>query len=117
MIEICNECTEIARLCGLFPETSPSLWTVGTREEILAVIKKAPKKMTQQQIAGLACASQSLISAMVTGRRRPSWRMAKRLIQAVPGTTVELWMEGSPEEIRAAIKNAQQPNPQNEVAA
>jgi hypothetical protein len=39
--------------------------------------------------------------------------MAERLTTAVPGTTPELWLEGSPEQIREAIKGARQPEQQD----
>ncbi|MDX9788865.1 MAG: helix-turn-helix domain-containing protein [Desulfobacterales bacterium] len=56
----------------------------------------------------------STLSNVINGRRRPSWKLAKRLCQAVPGTTPELWLEGAPEQIRAAIESAEIPDQDNE---
>jgi DNA-binding XRE family transcriptional regulator len=75
----------------------------------LAVGYKPIKKITQTKLSKLSQISQPMISAICNGKARPSWKLAKRLIQAVPGTTIELWMEGTPEHIREAISNARQP--------
>jgi len=59
----------------------------------------------QIEISRAANISQSALSNILNGRRTPSWKAAKRLSLAVPGTTPELWIEGTPEEIRAALEN------------
>lgn len=59
---------------------------------------------TQSQIAELAKVSPGAISNILNGRRRPSWTMAKRLAGAT-GTTPELWLDGSPDEIRQKMGN------------
>lgn len=64
------------------------------------------KPMTQTKIASIVGASQPYINQVVTTKKRPSWKMAKKLSSAVPGTTPILWLEGTPDQIRDAIKNA-----------
>ena len=46
--------------------------------------------------------SQGFLSNILAGRRRPHYRRAKELARR-SGTTIELWMEGTPEQIRAAV--------------
>jgi transcriptional regulator with XRE-family HTH domain len=60
-----------------------------------------------KQIAKRAGMSLSGLSNLLAGRRRPSWRSAKRLA-AVTDTDPVLWLEGSPGEIKTAI--FQKPN-------
>jgi transcriptional regulator with XRE-family HTH domain len=60
---------------------------------------------TQIEIAKSANISQPTISNILTGRRRPSWRVAKRLAE-VTCTSPELWLEGSPEQIRKALSES-----------
>ena len=45
---------------------------------------------------------QSTLSNILTGRRRPSWSIAKRLAAATDTEPV-LWLEGSPNEIKKAL--------------
>lgn len=75
------------------------------------------KHGNQKTIAKASGLSESYTSELINRKKRPSWQTAKRLIQAVPGTTIEIWMEGTPEEIREAIKNAQHSDTQSEAAA
>lgn len=63
-------------------------------------------RLTQKTIANMVNVTQPYINRLVTCKKRPSWKMAKKLSSAVPGTTPILWLEGTPDEIRAAIKNA-----------
>ena len=58
----------------------------------------------QIEIAKTAKVSQGALSNIMNGRRRPSWPASKRLAAAT-GTAPEIWLEGTPEEIRAAIDN------------
>lgn len=79
------------------------------------------KHGSQKFVAEKAELSRSYISEIINGKKRVTkWPIAKRLCQAVPGTSPELWLDGTPEEIRAAIKNAGQIDPaerHNEEAA
>lgn len=60
---------------------------------------------TQIQIAEEVGVTQQAISAYVKGLARPKYKILKRLLIAVPGSTVELWMEGTPDEIQAAMNS------------
>lgn len=64
--------------------------------------------MTQTKIANEAGISQQMVSAILRGCARPSWKTAKRLVQVIPGTTIDIWMEGTADEIRAAIGRTNQ---------
>lgn len=57
---------------------------------------------TQQNIADAAGVSRAHIGHILNGIRRPSWRLAKTLA-AITGTDPVLWLEGTPEDIRAAL--------------
>jgi len=57
---------------------------------------------TKNQIAKSAGLSLPGLSNIVSGRRRPSWSLAKRLGE-VTSTDPVLWLEGTPEEIKEAI--------------
>ena len=59
--------------------------------------------MRQIDIAKAANTTQPAISNILTGKRRPSWDLAKRLAEAT-NTDPVLWMDATPEEIRAALK-------------
>ncbi|MBU4185998.1 MAG: helix-turn-helix domain-containing protein [Proteobacteria bacterium] len=56
------------------------------------------------EIAEKANITQGALSNILSGRRRPSWTVAKRLAQ-VTYTTPYLWLEGMPDEIKSALKN------------
>lgn len=62
-------------------------------------------KTTQKHIAKMARVSAPFISQVLTGKKRPSWKKAKELADAT-GTDPVVWMEGTPDEIRAAIRKA-----------
>lgn len=47
--------------------------------------------------------SQPAISNILAGRRRPSWKYAKKLAE-VTSTDPALWLDGSPEEIKSALR-------------
>lgn len=59
-------------------------------------------KKTITQIAKEIGVSQGFLSNILAGRRRPRYSKAK-VIASLTGTTVDLWMEGSPDQIRQAI--------------
>jgi transcriptional regulator with XRE-family HTH domain len=59
-------------------------------------------KLTQTYIANKAGVSQQLVSAIIRGKARPSWKTAKLLARATD-TTPELWLDGSSDQIKAAV--------------
>jgi len=59
---------------------------------------------TDVEIAKKANVSQSAFSNILSTRRRPSWKVAKRLAETTC-TSPELWLEGTPKEIRAAVES------------
>jgi len=61
------------------------------------------KKKTQKQISEETGIAVSTISNIKAGRRRPSWAYAKLLADCTR-TKPALWLDGTPEQIRAAIK-------------
>jgi len=61
--------------------------------------------MKKNQIARSANIASSTLYNIEAGRRRPSWKVAKQLAQATC-TNPELWLEGSPSEIKAALEAA-----------
>ena len=63
--------------------------------------------MTQTQLAAATEVSQAFISLLLSGKSRPSWRVAKRL-SAATGTAPELWLEGTPEQIKAALDRSRE---------
>ena len=59
----------------------------------------------QARIARESGYSQQMISCLCTGERRPHWRSARfKKLCAVTGTDPEIWQEGTPAEIKEAIK-------------
>jgi transcriptional regulator with XRE-family HTH domain len=60
------------------------------------------KRGTQKQIAEMVGISGSFVSQILSGKRRPSWPMAKAIANAT-NTTPELWLDGEPGSIREAI--------------
>ncbi len=56
------------------------------------------------EIAKRVNITQGALSNILSGRRRPSWTVAKRLAQ-VTNTTPYLWLEGTPDEIKSALKD------------
>ncbi len=66
---------------------------------------KVKEETIHQKIARLTNASQSYVSKLLSGKRRPSYDKAKAFAEAT-NTTKELWLEGSPEQIIAAVTSA-----------
>ena len=54
------------------------------------------------EIAKAAGTTPQCVSQILAGKRRPSWSMAKALASAT-NTTPELWLDGTPEQMRAAL--------------
>lgn len=62
------------------------------------------KRMTQIYIAKKIGVSPTFINSLVKTEKRPSWKRAKQLAE-ITGTDPVLWLEGSSDEIRAAIQS------------
>jgi len=60
--------------------------------------------ITQEKLARKAKISPAMLSLIYAGKRRPSWPAAKRLAK-ITGTTERVWMEGTPRQIKLAVKN------------
>ena len=60
------------------------------------------KRGLQKQLAIKAKVTEGFISQVLNGYSRPSWPTAKR-IAAASYTKPDLWMEGTPDEMKAAI--------------
>lgn len=56
----------------------------------------------QKKIAERADVSPAFLSLVLAEKRRPSWKIAKRLAE-VTGTDPVLWLEGSSQQIRKKI--------------
>jgi len=61
--------------------------------------------MRQRELAFKCSVSESQISLIMSGERRPSWDLAILLGQET-GTETWFWMESTPEEKKAALKSA-----------
>lgn len=66
------------------------------------------KAMTQTDIAKKIGVSKVFVNRLVNSSKRPNWKRAKQLA-AVTNTTPELWLEESPEKIKAALNNNPSP--------
>jgi len=58
--------------------------------------------MKQIEIANAAGVSAAFLSNLIATRKRPSWKRAKQLAE-ITGTDPVLWLEGSADDIRAAL--------------
>ncbi|AQU99749.1 helix-turn-helix domain-containing protein [Desulfococcus multivorans] len=56
----------------------------------------------QIEIAKIMGVHESFVSRIFSAQKRPSWRRAKQLAE-ITGTDPVLWLEGSADEIRAAL--------------
>lgn len=63
------------------------------------------KRGNQTKLADKTNISYAYMCQILKGKRRPSWRIAKKLAAATR-TKPDLWMEGSPEKIEGALKAA-----------
>lgn len=59
--------------------------------------------MKQTELKTKVGISDSFLSMILDGSRRPSWRVAKRLAEAT-GTDPALWMEGDPLKLKLIVK-------------
>ncbi|HBA84901.1 MAG TPA: hypothetical protein DCZ95_12475 [Verrucomicrobia bacterium] len=60
------------------------------------------KRFSQIELAKQVGVSSSFISQLVKGSKRPSWKRAKQLA-SVTCTSADLWLDGTPEQIKAAL--------------
>ena len=60
--------------------------------------------MNQNEIAKKVGITSSMLSQILSGKKRPKWKTAKCLAE-VTGTKPELWLEGKPEEIKIVLEN------------
>jgi transcriptional regulator with XRE-family HTH domain len=60
-------------------------------------------KINQARISKMAGVSASMLSMVMNGKKRAGWKTAKKMSGATKTKTI-LWLEGSPEEIVAAIQ-------------
>ena len=58
----------------------------------------------QTKLAKRVGVSDGALSLYLSGKRRPSWTMAK-LLAKTTNTTPELWLDGSPSEIRLVLNS------------
>jgi DNA-binding XRE family transcriptional regulator len=62
----------------------------------------------QTQIARQIGISSQHVCLIINGKRRPSWRLSKQLAE-ITGTEPVLWLEGTIEQIKAALEEGPQP--------
>ena len=60
--------------------------------------------MTQTEISKKLNISQQYVSMIISGKRRPSWDIAKKFAE-LTGTTASFWMEAKPDVMKDIIKN------------
>lgn len=65
-------------------------------------------KLTQTYLADSLKVSKPFINRIVKAKQRPNWTRAKQLAE-VTGTRPDLWLEGSEDEIKKALKKFQKP--------
>jgi transcriptional regulator with XRE-family HTH domain len=58
----------------------------------------------QKMLSEMANVSQSMLSQILSGKRRSGWKTAKRLA-SVTGSTPEQWLEAPPDILRRIIQN------------
>jgi transcriptional regulator with XRE-family HTH domain len=61
--------------------------------------------MRQRELAEKCAVSESLISLILSGARRPSWDLAV-VLGVETRTATTFWMESTPEEKKAALRSA-----------
>ena len=61
------------------------------------------QNITQTYIAQRLGVSTTFINRLVNGDKRPNWKRAKELSK-LTGSKPELWLEGSPEQIKNFLK-------------
>ena len=63
------------------------------------------KRGIQQIIVNKSGLSKSLVSEILSGKKRPSWDSAK-ILAAVTDTDPVIWMEGGSDKIKKAVEEA-----------
>ena len=61
-------------------------------------------RMSLTQIAREIGVTPQYVSQVAKARKRPNWKRAKQLA-SVTGTTPELWLDGTAEQIKDALKS------------
>ena len=61
------------------------------------------EKINQSRIAEMAGVTPMCISYLLSGQRRPSWTLAKKLGK-VTNTSPVLWLDGTPTQIKKRIR-------------
>jgi DNA-binding XRE family transcriptional regulator len=61
--------------------------------------------MTQTELANKVEVSPQFIHFILSGKRRPSWHVAKRIAKVL-GTDPDIWMEKSPDILAEIVKNS-----------
>ncbi len=64
------------------------------------------QKITNKKIAKHLGVSRPFITQMISCTKRPNWKRAKQLGE-LTNTSPILWLEGSPDEIKFALKSYQ----------
>lgn len=62
--------------------------------------------MKQIELANKLNISRGMVSLIMSGQRRPSWDLAKKLAEAT-GTDPYLWMENKPDELKKALEGGE----------
>jgi plasmid maintenance system antidote protein VapI len=60
------------------------------------------KRMTFTKIAKKIDVSPQYVSQLVNCTKRPNWKRAKQIAE-ITGTTPQLWLDGTSEQIRSAL--------------
>ena len=66
------------------------------------------KIISYTKVAQHAGISRQSITNILAGRRRPSWKVAKRLVAVIPNSSIEQWMEAPTETLRQIIAEYRQ---------
>ena len=74
---------------------------------LIANQQKGVNKIKQFELAKAAGITEAMLSYILSGERRPSWDVAKKLAE-LTSTDPLLWMEYNAIEMRKAVKNAKQ---------
>jgi transcriptional regulator with XRE-family HTH domain len=61
--------------------------------------------LKQSELAIKTGKTEGFISKILSGQARPGWELAKK-ISGILGTDIDLWMDGTPEQKRAALDAA-----------
>jgi len=62
------------------------------------------KTLTKHQLAGIIGISASHLSNILSGRRRPTFKTAKKMCSVIDFTGPVFWLEATPSELRWAVR-------------